>query len=113
MNISTEADNTIPIEINITSEMLNTLRLKSCSRANFCVNLARQLFSVEERQESNVKGRRGKKRLNEAKMKVIETNAFHVYPLATGEHHHLAWRLCEKAVDESCRRLNRRVEPYN
>lgn len=95
-------------DIIITSETLYKLRLKSCSRPNFCVNLARELFTTDERQESNVKGKRGKKKLDAAKMKVIERNAFHIYPLTTGEQRHTSWRYCEKAIDESCRRLNRR-----
>ena len=45
-----------------------------------CVNLARELFTSKERQESNVKGKRGKKKLDAAKMKETERNAFQYTP---------------------------------
>ena len=97
------------VERQITPELLYQLRLRSCSRPNFCVQLIRELFSNEERRECNVKGKRGKKKLNEAKMLIVKENAFNLYPVTSGEQQHTAWRLCERAIDESCRRLNRRV----
>lgn len=97
----------------ITSELLYNLRMRSCSRANFSVNLVREIFSITERKESNVKGIKGKKKLNELKLQQVKSNAFSLYPLTSGEQQHTAWRLCERAIDESCRRLNRRERPDN
>ena len=93
--------------------MLYSLRLKSCSRANFSVNLVREIFSKEERQESNVKGKRGKKKLSEGKMSIVQEKSFQIYPLANGEDYYKSWRLCERAIDESNRRLNRRLDVNN
>ena len=75
----------------------------------FSVNFVRELLTMEERRESNIKGKRGKSKLDETKIRVVKENAFNLYPLTSGEQQQTAWRLCEKAIDESCRRLNRRV----
>ena len=99
-------------DIILSPETIYKLRIKSCSRPNFSVNLARELFTSTERQESNVKGKRGKKKLDTAKMKQIEMNAFQIYPLATGEQYHTSWHYCEKAIDKSCRRLNRKDDTH-
>ena len=73
------------VEKVVTPELLYTLRLQSCSRPNFCVRFIRELFSVDERRECNVKGQRGKKKVDEAKIQVVKENAFNLYPLTSGE----------------------------
>ena len=97
------------VEKQATPELLYVLKLRSCSRQNFCVHFIREMFSNDERRESNVKCKRGKKKLDEATMQMVKENAFNLYPLTSGEQQHTAWRLCERAIDESCHRLNRRV----
>ena len=93
--------------VKLTQELLNHIRTKSCSRPNFCVNLVRELFTIEERRQSNVRGKKDKKQLNQQLMDLVKNSAFQMYPLATGEQQLLAWNHCIKAIDESCRRLNR------
>ena len=58
--------------------------------------------------EANIKGKRGKKQLDGGRMKLIQSSAFQMYPLATGEQRHTAWQYREAAIDKSCRRLNQR-----
>lgn len=87
--------------------LVNEVRLKSCSRSNFCSNMVRQLYSVEERKRSNVRGKLGKSKLDPTRLAIVHQTAFQVYPLATGEREETVWSHCIKAIDESCRRLNR------
>ena len=87
--------------------LVNEVRLQSCSRSNFCSNMVRRLYSVEERKHSNVRGKLGKSQLDPARLAIVHQTAFQVYPLATGERQEAVWRHCIKAIDESCRRLNR------
>ena len=87
--------------------LVNEVRLQSCSRSNFCSNMVRRLYSVEERKRSNVRGKLGKSKLDPSRLAIVRQTAFQVYPLATGEREETVWRHCIKAIDESCRRLNR------
>ena len=87
--------------------LVNEVRLQSCSSSNFCSNMVRRLYSVEQRKHSNVRGKLGKSKLDPTRLAVVHQTAFQVYPLATGEREETVWRHCIKAIDESCRRLNR------
>ena len=104
---------TIPLQPHQSSQhtagIVNEVRLLSCSRSNFCANMVRQLFTVEERMRSNVRGKLGKSQLDPARLAVIRQAALQMYPLGTGEREELVWRQCIKAIDESCRRLKRNM----
>lgn len=91
----------------LTTSFLAQHRSKSCSRQNFAANLVRALYSHEERKESNVAGKLGKKQLNKGTMTDIRAAVFQIYPLGVGEREEKAWSACITAIDESCRRLNR------
>lgn len=96
---------TVPAQFS--ASFLMDLKSQSCSRANFASKLARTQFTEEERKNSNVKGVLGKKKLDQKKMIQIKEAVFQIYPCESGESQHSAWITCCKAVDESCRRLNR------
>ena len=86
------------------------IRSKSCSRKNFATNLARELFSVEERRTCNVSGACGKGKLDNEKMEVIQRACFEMYPLTNAENHHKAWQECIKAIDTAGRSLSRKMK---
>ena len=87
--------------------LVNEVHLQSCSRNNFCANMVRRLYTVEERKSSNVKGKFGKRQLDPTRLAVVHQYALETYPLGTGEKDEVIWRQCIKAIDEVCRRLNR------
>ena len=87
--------------------LVNEVRLQSCSRSNFCANMVRRLYTREERMQSNVRGKLGKRQLDPGRLALVQQTALQVYPLGTGEREEVIWRHCIKAIDESCRRLNR------
>ena len=90
-----------------TASVLIEAQRQSCSRNNFAANLVRKVFSAEEMKTSNVRGVLGKTRLNPRKIDQIKEVVFQIYPCGTGEKPDSIWRACCKAIDESCRRLNR------
>ena len=57
------------------SELL-VLQVLSYCRRNFAANCAKRIFSEDERLESNVNGKSGKKKLDENKIKFIESAVF-------------------------------------
>lgn len=100
----------IPLQPQLSSQhagIANEVRLQSCSRSNFCANMVRQLFMMEERMCSNVRGKLGKSQLDPARIAIVRQAALQMYPLGTGEREEIVWRQCIKAIDESCRRLKR------
>lgn len=84
------------------------IRNTSCSRKNLCANLVRELFTHEEMKTSNVKGVLGKHQLDPKKMQFVEKTAFQLFPLQESETIKKAWASCTRAIDEACRRLNRK-----
>ena len=54
-----------------------------------------------------MRGKLGKKQLDSQRMAAILESVFKIYPLGVGEKENVAWHQCIKAIDESCRRLNR------
>ena len=85
------------------------LRTNSCSRENFASKLVKELFTVEDRTTSNVKGVMGKKKLNEEKMSYVQAVTFQNYPCVSCEQK-IAWSKCVKAIDTANRALCRMVK---
>lgn len=91
----------------IPGSLITAVKMQSCSRSNFAVNLVRRLFTTEERKNSNVRGVLGKKKLNPEMMLKVREATFQLFPCDTMENESHVWTYCCKAIDESCRRLNR------
>ena len=51
-------------DVSATKCKLNGRNIHGPSRQIFCVNLVRELFTANERQDSKIKGKRGKKKLD-------------------------------------------------
>ena len=85
------------------------MRIKNCSssRVNFAANVNRQVFSIEERSNANVRGRAGKELLNPDKVEYIKSITFKLYPREGKETEKIAWNSCIVAIDEVNRRLNK------
>ena len=81
---------------------LSSLRASSCSRENFATKLVKELFSVEERLTSNVRGVLGKKKYNEKIMAYVQELTFNSYPCPLTEKKS-AWAKCIKAIDSAGR----------
>ena len=84
------------------------MRAESSSRKNFASRLVRELFTIEERKTSNVRGIK-KLKLDEDKIAYVRKMTFKLYPLEGGETEIKAWSQCITAIDEANRRLNRPV----
>ena len=91
----------------LSAEEIERLRGGSTSRMNFASKLNRQLFSVLERRQCNVRGRQGKGQLDPEKVEYIKEVTFRMYPLEEDETERMAWNACIVAIDESNRRLNK------
>lgn len=72
--------------------------------------MVRELFPVEEWKKSNVKGVLGKEQLNPEKLTLVKEAMFQMYPSDVGEREDYAWRMCCKAIDESCHWFNKERE---
>ena len=92
------------------ADFLLGVKKDSCSRNNFAANMVRRLFPEEERKCSNVKGVLGKKKLDPEKLSQVRKATFQLYPCESGEKEDNSWKLCCKAIDESCRRFNKERE---
>ena len=90
-----------------TQQLTGLLRPKP-ARNGLCLMLTNKLDSITYLQHSNAKGKMGKQRLNEQTTDLVKSNSFHLYPLATSEQQLSARKNCIKAIDESCRKLNRK-----
>ena len=83
---------------------ISHIRANSCSRENFSSKLVKELFTVEERRSSNVKGVVGKKKLDEQKIAYVEALTFESYPCSSSERK-VAWSKCVKTIDTANRAL--------
>ena len=88
------------------SRLLN-IRSSSCSRENFTANLNKELFSVEERLQSNIKGVLQKKKLDVKKVSYVQEQAFEFFPLTAAENKQQCWARCVRAIDSCNRQLVR------
>ena len=91
------------------ARLLADIKEISQSRYNFAVNLVRYCFDEEAQRRSNMSGRCNKQRLDPKKISQIQEATFQMYPCADGEGKLSEWRKCHRAIDESCRRLNRKI----
>ena len=91
----------------VSTESIMAAKRRSCSRPNFSANLVREMFTIEERRSSNVKGKAGKKQLDPCRMQRVHDVSFDVFQLNNGENMETAWKACIKSIDEAGRRLNR------
>ena len=74
---------------------------------NFAANINRRIFSFTERSNCNVRGKLGKRKLDEEKVEYIKRIAFRMFPLESKETVKTAWNACITAIDEVNRRLNK------
>ena len=88
---------------------LSHIRANSCSRENFSAKLVKELFTVEERATSNVKGIMGKNKLDEQKIAYVQAVTFENYPCPSSEQK-AAWSKCVKAIDTANRALCRTIK---
>ena len=86
------------------------VKKRSCSRNNFATNMVRELLSIEEWKKSNVKGVLGKEKIDSKKLENVQEATFHMYPCNSGEKEDQSWKMCCKAINESCRRFNKERE---
>ena len=86
------------------------IRSKSCSRKNYATNLARELFSQEERSTCNVSGKCGKGALDAKRTAQIRRSCFEMFPFTNAENHYKAWQECVKAIDTAGRGLFRKTK---
>ena len=84
---------------------LSHMRANSCSRENFSSKLVKELFTVEERGTSNVKGITGKKKLDELRIGYVQAVTFENY-LCPSSEQKAAWSKCVKAIDTANRALS-------
>lgn len=89
----------------LSEQVINRVRLNSCSRENFAANLTRELFTDEERMNSNVSGKCGKEKLNKDLVQVIYDVVFREYPVGTSEKSERCWAKCIRAIDAANRKL--------
>jgi hypothetical protein len=82
-------------------------RGKSCSRRNFAVNLVRYLFTAEEMAQSNCSGTRGKNRLDQERLGIVQRTTLTLWPVEDRVEQSAEWARCIYSIDEACRRLNR------
>ena len=94
----------------LTSGEVSQIYLKSCSRKNFSSLLVKELFSEEVRKSSNVSGKLGKKQLDPNIIEYVKVTTFERWPLAQAEKMEKEWQECKAAIDESNRRLSRKVK---
>ena len=97
--------------LNCSASFLMSVKMNSCSRQNFAVNLVRQLFTEDERRISNVAGKMNKHKMDVSRIAAVKASALQLYPVDVGETIEKAWASCIKSIDESNRRLNRCPKP--
>ena len=72
---------------------------------NYATNLAREVFTVDERSTHNVLGACGKPQLDPDKIEFIKRLSIKHFPLSNSENSHKAWQDCVKAIDSASRSL--------
>ena len=89
------------------------IRTLSCSHENLTANLARELFTVDERMMSNVAGKCGKAKINP---KIINENrkaTFQMFPPTPAENQKQLWSACIRAIDSASKSLVRKTGKEN
>ena len=105
----TTQDNFSGCKHNLDPSKLSYIRAQSCSRENFSSKLVKELFTMEERSKSNVKGIMGKKKLDQQRIAYVQAVTFENYPCPLSEQK-AAWSKCIKAIDTANRAICRAVK---
>ena len=66
-------------------------------------------YTEEERRQSNVHGKLGKKQLSPNRMEELRKAVFEQYPLEGFEKEKNAWADCVRAIDEAGRKLKKKT----
>ena len=99
----------IPINKELSMDILLKLKNEANSRRNFALQQAEQMFTYDERLTSNCQGKRGKKQLDK-RLEIIRQNTLRLWPLENKEDESKAWHDCRRAIDEGGRQLNHRAK---
>ena len=85
------------------------LKIKSgsCSVGNFALKLVQTIFLPEELADRNCSGRKGKQRLDTAKLEKVKMYVFKMYPTQPSQMDQ-QWKKCVVAIDEYIRRCKRK-----
>lgn len=90
----------------ISREKLIILQSKSSSTKNFSVHLLRELFTLEELEDKNISGSRGKDKVDPTRVEMIKEIVFKVNGTEPS-HKEMVWRSCRQAMDAYIRRMKR------
>ena len=94
------------VRLNMSPNLARVLDKEAGSRKNFATKLVRQVFSLQEREVSNVMGLKGKKRLDPTRMELVKSLTFALRPVKPGENEDGIWRKeCVKAIDSANRNI--------
>ena len=95
------------LKLGLSPNLTKVLHKESHSRKNLVSKLVRQVFSVAERESSNVMGLKGKKRLDPSRIELVRSLTFLLQPVRPGESEVDLWRKeCVKAIDSTNRNIN-------
>jgi hypothetical protein len=76
------------------------------SEVNLAVQLVRKCFSRSERASSNCSGI-GKISLSPTRLAAVKEALYSIYPIRPGQKEEDVWKMYRRAIDSSCRQLNR------
>ena len=96
----------------ITREKLEEVKLRASSVHNFAAKLVEMMVPKEIRKRSNSRGVKGKQSLGSVVLDQVRNACKELYDVRP-ELIDTIWRSCIKAIDESCRRLNRQNRSNN
>lgn len=83
---------------------LDSIKARSSSIKNFAAKLNSEIFTREERSQSNVNGLQGKPKLDPQKITAIRNATFVAYPVESHKQNGV-WKTCVKAIDGMNRKL--------
>lgn len=93
------------MKLGLSPNLARVMEKESNSRKNLASKIVRNVFSSHEREISNVRGLKGKKRLNPGRMELVRALTFTLRPLKPGESEEEVWKKeCTKAIDSANRK---------
>ena len=93
------------MKLGLSPNLARVMDKESNSHKNLASSIVRSVFSAHEREASNVRGLKRKKRLNPARMEMIRALTFTLRPLKLGESEEDVWKEeCIKVVDSANRK---------